>query len=143
VLVGAALVVAALAGLALGVRSTRGSTPSFSTPVTLQAVDAPTGPASDPVSVPVGTAAWRATENGTVVRLDLSGLSHEGTYYECVWISGSGDQSAGTFRAATDGRARVELTTAASRYPGWRLEIRAHTATGGSPDGTPILQASA
>ena len=138
-LVGATVVIAVLAGVALGVVATRSAPLRFSTPVALQAV-APPGGASTAAS---GTAAWRATDSGTVVRLDLSGLAGGGGYYECLWISGAGVQSAGTFRADGDGRARVDLTTAATRYPGWRLEIRAHPPGASTPDGTTILEAGA
>lgn len=137
ILVAAGLAVALIAGVALGAVLTRPDQPRFSPPIALGAVDGAT-----PDAAPAGTAAWRATSAGTEVRLDLTGLRATDTYYECLWISGQGVQSAGTFRATDDGTVRVDLVTAAARYPGWRLEIRAHT-NGSAPDGTAVLEASA
>ena len=80
----------------------------------------------------------RATDSGTVVRLDLQGLAiDDGSYYECLWTSSQGTQSAGTFRPAADGTVQVDLVTAARRYPGWSLEIVQHAPDRGSvePDG--------
>ncbi len=135
----AALVaVTLLVGAAIGAAATRTEGPRFSTPVALE----PVGDAAQASPAPAGSASWRTVDSGTQVRLDLSGMPGDGTYYECLWISGQGAQSAGTFRPDSDGNVHVELTTAATRYPGWRLEIRAH-ATGGNADGVPVLDASA
>lgn len=135
----AALAVAA--ALIVGVMIGRPSQPSFSSPIALQAVS--TGPgavASDVVAS--GTASLRATDAGTVVRLDLNGLpAADGAFFECIWTSNQGTQSAGTFRAGADGSARVDLLTAARRYPGWTLVIVAHAE--GDQDGQPVLHADA
>ena len=135
----AALAVAA--ALIVGVMIGRPSPPSFSSPIALQAVS--TGPgtlASD--GVPSGTASLRATDAGTVVRLDLTGLPvADSSFFECIWTSNQGTQSAGTFRAVADGSARVDLLTAVRRYPGWTLVIVAHTA--GDQHGQPVLHADA
>ena len=139
-LVGAAAVaLALLVGGAVGVATTRTDGPRFSAPVTLEAV----GDAATASPAPAGTASWRAIDSGTLVRLDLSGLPGDGTYYECLWISGQGVQSAGTFRPDSDGNVHVELTTAATKYPGWRLEIRAHGPDIGHDQGVAVLDVSA
>ena len=133
VLVGAVAAVALVVALLVGVVIGQPSSPSFSTPIALQAVD---GASSS------GTAALRVTDAGTVVRLDLTGLTTgDGTYFECLWTSNQGAQSAGTFRAAADGSVQVDLVTAARRYPGWTLEIVEHPA--GAADGRAVLRAAA
>jgi hypothetical protein len=133
VLIGAAAALAVAAALVIGVLIARPSDPSFSQPISLQAVGGV--PAS-------GTAALRPTGSGTVVRLDLEGLPTGGdVYFECVWSSNRGTHTAGTFRSTPDGSAQVDLVTAALRYPGWTLEIVEHT-DGGSSSNT-VLQASA
>ena len=139
VLVGTALAVALVAGPAIGAVVTHSDGPRFSQPVALRAV----GDAANASPGPSGSAAWRAIDGGTLVRLDLWGLPGDGTYYECLWISGQGVQSAGTFRPDADGNVHVDLTTAAAKYPGWRLEIRAHPPGGGSDTGVTVLDASA
>jgi len=139
-LVGAAAVVLALlVGGAVGVAATRTDGPRFSPPVMLEAV----GNAASTSPTPAGTASWRTIDSGTLVRLDLTGMTGDGTYYECLWISGQGVQSAGTFRPDSDGNVHVELTTAATKYPGWRLEIRAHGPDSGRDPGVAVLDASA
>jgi len=133
VLVGAVAAVALVVALLVGVVIGQPSSPSFSAPIALQTVD---GASSS------GTAALRVTDAGTVVRLDLTGLTTgDGTYFECLWTSNQGAQSAGTFRAAADGSVQVDLVTAARRYPGWTLEIVEHPA--GAADGRPVLRAAA
>ena len=135
----AALAVAA--ALIVGVMIGRPSHPSFSSPIALQAVATAPGTATS-TGVPSGTASLRATDAGTVVRLDLSGLpAADETFFECIWTSNQGTQSAGTFRAGSDGSARVDLLTAARRYPGWTLVIVAHAE--GDQDGQPVLHADA
>ena len=139
-LVAAAMVVVALLlGGAIGAGVTRTDGPRFSTPVALQAV----GDAAGASPVPAGSASWRSVDSGTLVRLDLTGLPGDGTYYECLWISGQGAQSAGTFRPDSDGNVHVDLTTAATKYPGWRLEIRAHPSGDAGGDGVTVLDAQA
>ena len=138
VLVGAAVALALVVGLGIGLVSTRSGGPTFSQPVTLQAV----GTAATSSPPPAGSASWRPVDAGTVVRLDLAGLEGDGTYYECLWISRQGSQSAGTFRAGSDGQVRVDLTTAAAIYPGWHLEVRAH-GPGDPAVGTVVLDAAA
>ena len=133
------MVAALLIGTAVGVGVTRTDGPGFSTPVALQAV----GDATLASPAPAGSASWRAIDSGTLVRLDLSGMPGDGTYYECLWISGQGVQSAGTFRPDSDGNVHVELTTAAAKYPGWRLEIRAHPSGDASDAGVTVLDVSA
>ena len=137
VLVGAVAVMAVAAALGVGVLIGRPAEPSFSAPLALQAVDGP----ADVVSAS-GTAALRVTDAGTVVRLDLSDLPNgDGTYFECLWSSSQGAQSAGTFRAGADGSVEVDLLTAARPYPGWSLEIVEHR--GGLAEGQPVLRADA
>jgi hypothetical protein len=132
----AAAAVAIAAALLVGVLIGRPSNPSFSSPIALQAVP------SAGTTPPSGHASLRPTGAGTVVRLDLDGLSTtDGTFFECLWTSNQGTQSAGTFRSGADGSVHVDLVTAARRYPGWTLVIVEHPA--GSPDGQPVLRADA
>lgn len=144
-LVGLAVVVAVAAAVVVGVVIGRPSEPSFSAPLALQAEsDASADGAGNSAGSgsAAGTAALRATDAGTIVRLAVSGLaSGAGTYFECVWTSGEGAQSAGTFRVGSDGSAEVELLTAARLYPGWSLEIVEHR--GGDAQGRTVLRAQA
>jgi len=135
VLVGAGAVLAIAAALIIGVLIGRPDQPAFGRSIPLQTA------AAAPVPSAAGEAAFRATDNGTVVRLDLEGLPAEGSWYECTWSSGQGDQSAGTFRPAADGSVHIDLTTAARLYPGWTLTIVEHP--GGAADGRAVLEASA
>jgi hypothetical protein len=141
VLVSASAAVAVVAALIVGVMIGRPGEPSFSAPIALQAVSsAPTGGAESATAT--GTATLRSTAAGTVVRLDVSGLeANAGTWFECLWTSGQGAQSAGTFRTSSDGSASVELLTAARPYPGWSLEIVEHP--DGRTEGRTVLRAQA
>ncbi len=140
VFAGAAAALAIAAALVVGVLIGRPDQPDFGRTVPLQTAASASG-TSGSGSGPTGTAAIRATENGTVVRLDLEGLPTDGRWYECTWSSGQGEQSAGTFRPAADGTANIDLTTAARPYPGWKLTIVEHPE--GSADGEAVLEASA
>jgi hypothetical protein len=140
VLVGALAAVAVLVALLVGVALGRPDSPTFSAPIALQAADTSGVASGGPTAA--GTAALRPTDTGTLVRLDLTGLpTADGTWFECLWSSNQGDQSAGTFRAAADGSVHVDLMTAARRYPGWTLVIVEHA--GGAADGRPVLRATA
>jgi hypothetical protein len=142
VLVAATGVVAIAAALVVGVLIGRPDQPEFGRTIPLETASAAPAPGSPGSGgTPAGTASLRPTDNGTVVRLDLEGLPADGSWYECTWSSGQGEQSAGTFRPADDGTAHIDLTTAARAYPGWTLTIVEHPQ--GSPDGQAVLQASA
>jgi hypothetical protein len=142
VLVGAAGVLAIAAALVVGVLIGRPGQPDFGRTIPLQTAASAPDPGSSGAGVgPSGTASLRPTDNGTVVRLDLEGLTTDGSWYECTWTSGQGEQSAGTFHPAADGTANIDLTTAARAYPGWKLTIVEHRE--GSADGEAVLEASA
>ena len=128
-LVGAAAVALALiVGGIVGKAATRTDGPRFSAPVTLEAV----GDAATASPTPTGTASWRAIDSGTLVRLDLAGLPGDGTYYECLWISGQGVQSAGT-------SGRIPTATSTSSSPPRRPSTRA----GGLRSGPTVPTAAA
>jgi hypothetical protein len=86
-----------------------------------------------------GTAAMRVESYGTEVHLDLKGLhGGPGTYYECLWWSGNGVRTAGTFKAADRDRTEVDLVTVPDHRGDWTLQVVEHRA--GAKTGVPVLQ---
>ncbi len=132
----AAVAVAAAVALVVGLWPSPGPAP-----------DARVALASD-VAGRTGTVALRRTDSGVVIDLAVNGLapSRGGEHYECWYVSagdapGAPDRiSAGTFTVGADGRAHVQMVTAAdpAEYP--RI-IVSREALGGDPNsmGKPVL----